>query len=293
MSTAISKAAMRIINLMLMLPYKLQSIKLNKIKNLKIEALPVKSTYWGNTITVADLITSDDLINAVKNINLVLPAGKTIAFVGANGSGKTTLIKLLCGFYKPQQGCITFDGKDINELGQKKILENISAVFQDFVLYNIPAIDNLALGDVKKIPDKEKIRKAAQAAGIDDVLDRLPHGYDTLLGNLFKGGEELSIGQWQKMAVARAFYRDAPLLLMDEPSSALDAASELQMIKSLQQLSSNKTAVIVSHRLTTIQWADLIYMFHEGEIIESGNHKELMALKGKYFDLFQTVNSRM
>ncbi len=231
--------------------------------------------------------------NAVKNINLVLPAGKTIAFVGANGSGKTTLIKLLCGFYKPQQGCITFDGKDINELGQKKILENISAVFQDFVLYNIPAIDNLALGDIKKILDKERIRKAAQDAGIDDVLDRLPHGYDTLLGNLFKGGEELSIGQWQKMAVARAFYRNAPLLLMDEPSSALDVVSELQMIKSLQQLSSNKTAVIVSHRLTTIQWADLIYLFHEGEMIESGNHKELMALKGKYCDLFQTVNSSL
>lgn len=228
--------------------------------------------------------------NALKNINLVLPAGKTIAFVGANGSGKTTLIKLLCGFYKPHQGCITFDGKDINELGQKKILENISAVFQDFVLYNIPAIDNLALGDIKKIPDKERIRKAAQAAGIDDVLDRLPHGYDTLLGNLFKGGEELSIGQWQKMAVARAFYRDAPLLLMDEPSSALDAASELQMIKSLQQLSSNKTAVIVSHRLTTIQWADLIYLFHEGEIVESGDHKELMDLKGKYYNLFQSVS---
>jgi ATP-binding cassette subfamily B protein len=135
------------------------------------------------------------------------------------------------------------------------------------------------------------MKEAARAAGIHDVLEHLPQGYDTMLGNLFKGGEELSIGQWQKMAVARAFYRNAPLLLMDEPSSALDAVSELQMIKSLQQLSSNKTAVIVSHRLTTIQWADLIYLFHEGEIVESGNHKELMELKGKYYNLFQSVSS--
>jgi ATP-binding cassette subfamily B protein len=231
--------------------------------------------------------------DALKNINIVIPTGKTIAFVGANGSGKTTLIKLLCGFYEPNAGKIMFDNQDSTLIGQKKLCENITAVFQDFALYNIPAAENLAIGDVLQKPDKERIKKAAQAAGIADILEQLPHGYDTLLGNLFIGGEELSIGQWQKMAVARAFYRDSPLLLMDEPSSALDAESEMQMIRSLQQLSSNKTAIIVSHRLTTIQWADLIYLFHEGEMIESGNHKELMALKGKYYNLFQTVNSSL
>jgi len=226
----------------------------------------------------------------LKSINLTIPAGKTVAFVGANGSGKTTLIKLLCGFYEPVTGVISYDGIDSSVIGAKRICENITAVFQDFALYNIPAVENLGLGNVLVELDLDKARQAAQAAGIADIIEHLPKGYHTLLGNLFEGGEELSIGQWQKMAIARAFYRDSPLILMDEPSSALDATSELQIIKSLKELSLDKTAVIVSHRLSTVQWADLIYLFDKGEVVEHGNHNELMALKGKYFDLFQTAN---
>jgi len=229
----------------------------------------------------------------LKSVSISIPAGKTVAFVGANGSGKTTLIKLLCGFYQPDAGTISFDGVDSRNIGQKRICENITAVFQDFALYNIPAIENLGLGDVKTELNPDKAKKAARAAGIADVIERLPNGYNTLLGNLFKGGEELSIGQWQKMAIARAFYRDSPLILMDEPSSALDASSELQIIKSLKELSRDKTAVIVSHRLSTVQWADLIYLFDKGEVVESGNHIELMALKGKYFALFQTASNQV
>jgi ATP-binding cassette subfamily B protein len=229
----------------------------------------------------------------LKSVSISIPAGKTVAFVGANGSGKTTLIKLLCGFYQPDAGIISFDGVDSRNIGQKRICENITAVFQDFALYNIPAIENLGLGDVKTELDPDKAKKAARAAGIADVIERLPNGYHTLLGNLFKGGEELSIGQWQKMAIARAFYRDSSLILMDEPSSALDASSELQIIKSLKELSQDKTAVIVSHRLSTVQWADLIYLFDKGEVVEHGNHVELMALKGKYFALFQTANNQV
>jgi len=231
--------------------------------------------------------------DALKSINITIPAGKTVAFVGANGSGKTTLIKLLCGFYQPNSGKILFDGVDAGLLGQTNITQHITAVFQDFALYNLAAIDNLALGDIDSPIDMERARKAAQEAGIADIIDRLPDGYNTLLGNLFKGGEELSIGQWQKMAIARAFYRDSPLILMDEPSSALDADAELQIINSLRKLTKDKTAVIISHRLSTVQWADLIYFFHEGEVVESGNHQDLMALKGKYFSLFQTANSRI
>ncbi|HEY6915658.1 MAG TPA: ABC transporter ATP-binding protein, partial [Paludibacter sp.] len=231
--------------------------------------------------------------DALKSINITIPAGKTVAFVGANGSGKTTLIKLLCGFYQPISGQILFDNVDSALIGQNTVCKNITAVFQDFALYNIPAIENLGLGDINTPIDLNRAKKAAQAAGIDDVLERLPDGYNTLLGNLFKGGEELSIGQWQKMAIARAFYRDSPLILMDEPSSALDAEAELQIIDSLKKLSHKKTAVIISHRLTTVQWADLIYFFHNGEVVESGNHKELMALEGKYFKLFQTANNRL
>jgi len=231
--------------------------------------------------------------DALKSVNISIPAGKTVAFVGANGSGKTTLIKLLCGFYQPESGRILFDGVDSVKIGQNTVCENITAVFQDFALYNIPAIENLGLGNIKTNINLEKAKNAAQAAGIADIIERLPNGYNTLLGNLFKGGEELSIGQWQKIAIARAFYRDSPLLLMDEPSSALDADSESQIIRSLKKLSHNKTAVIISHRLTTVQWADIIYLFDEGEVTESGNHEELMALQGKYFSLFQMANEKI
>ncbi len=230
--------------------------------------------------------------DALKSININIPAGKTVAFVGANGSGKTTLIKLLCGFYEPDSGRILFDGIDSNQIGQKVVCENITAVFQDFALYNIPVFENLGLGDIQKSFNLEKAKEAAKAAGIDDIIETLPNGYHTLLGNLFKGGEELSIGQWQKMAIARAFYRNSSLILMDEPSSALDANSEMQIINSLKDLSQGKTAVIVSHRLTTVQWADLIYFFQDGEVVESGSHNELMALKGSYFALFQTANKQ-
>lgn len=226
--------------------------------------------------------------DALKSINITIPAGKTVAFVGANGSGKTTLIKLLCGFYQPNSGRILFDGNDATQIGQPKICENISAVFQDFALYNISAINNIGLGNNQANVDIEKAKKAAKAAGISDVLEQLPNGYDTLLGNLFSGGEELSIGQWQKMAIARAFYRDAALLLLDEPSSALDAESELQIINGLKELSRKKTAIIISHRLSTVQWADIIYLFNEGEVVESGNHQELIHLRGKYYSLFHS-----
>ena len=230
--------------------------------------------------------------NALNDINLVIPAGKTVAFVGENGSGKTTLIKLLCGFYSPDSGDIFFDGIPAENIGGKIIRENISAVFQDFALYNISALLNIGLGDTKTPIDTNKAKKAAEAADIAETMEKLPEGYNTLLGNLFTGGEELSIGQWQKIAIARAFYRNAPLLLMDEPSSALDAHAELDIIEKLKKLSENKTAVIVSHRLTTVQWADLIYVFDQGKIIESGTHQELISKNGKYQSLFTAANKK-
>jgi len=229
---------------------------------------------------------------ALKSINLTIPAGKTVAFVGANGSGKSTMIKLLCGFYAPDSGKILFDDVDAATLGQAMICENITAVFQDFALYNISAIENIWLGSTKSPFRRDQAQKAAEAAGIADVIERLPDGYNTLLGNQFKGGEELSIGQWQKIAIARAFYRDSSLILMDEPSSALDAEAELQIIDGLRKLSKDKTAVIISHRLSTVEWADLIYFFQEGQVLESGTHKQLMAKKGKYYSLFKSANGQ-
>lgn len=230
--------------------------------------------------------------NVLKSINIVIPAGKTVAFVGANGSGKTTLIKLLCGFYLPDSGQILFDGKEIRELQSETLRQNITTVFQDFALYNITASQNIALGNINADFDERKMEEAAQKAGMQDVLKNLPNGFHTLLGSLFQGGEELSIGQWQKIAIARALYRDSALILMDEPSSALDANSEKQIINNLKSLSSNKTAVIVSHRLSTVQWADLIYFLDQGEVKEWGTHHELMNQKGLYYNLYQTASNQ-
>jgi len=226
---------------------------------------------------------------ALKNINISIPQGKTIAIVGANGSGKSTFIKLLCGFYMPTKGQIFFDDKCTEMLGQQAISKNMAAVFQDFALYNVSALQNIALGNIDVKPDMEKVTEAAKAAGIHEALENLPQGYHTILGNVFYGGEELSMGQWQKLAVARAFYRNAELLIMDEPSSALDVYSETQIMDSLRKMAERKTAIIISHRLTSVQWADEIFLFDNGEIIEHGTHDELISLKSNYYKLYQAT----
>lgn len=225
---------------------------------------------------------------ALDSLSLEIPAGKTVALVGPNGSGKTTLVKLLCGFYTVDKGKILFDGRDITSVNTDELRKQITAVFQDFALYNLTAAENIFLGDLAQSPSSEKIRQAAKDAGIDDVLEKLPSGYTNVIGNLFEKGEELSIGQWQKMAIARAFYRNAPVLFMDEPSSALDAETELQLLQNLKSLAKDKTVLIISHRLSTIRWADMIYVMEEGKIVEIGDHEQLIRLQGKYFRMYES-----
>jgi ATP-binding cassette subfamily B protein len=227
---------------------------------------------------------------ALHSVSIEIPKGKTIALVGANGSGKTTLIKLLCGFYVPQQGNILFDGTDISSIDPEIHRKQVTVVFQDFALYNLTAMENIFLGDVSKPLSKDEIVRAARNAGIDDVLEKLPLSYQTMLGNLFEKGEELSIGQWQKMALAKAFYRNSPILLLDEPSSALDAETEKILLQNLKLLAQNKTVVIVSHRFSTIKWADIIYVMDNGEVIERGGHEDLLNKKGRYFEMYSSLN---
>ena len=224
---------------------------------------------------------------ALNSVTLTIPAGKTVALVGANGSGKTTLVKLLCGFYLPDSGKILFDGADISLFNPEGVRRQVTAVFQDFALYNISAAENIGLGDVTVPVNLQKVKQAAQNAGIANVLEQLPLGYQNSLGNLFEKGEELSIGQWQKISLARAFYRDSPILFLDEPSSALDAETESALLQHLKLLASEKTVLIISHRFTTIRWADIIYVMEEGRLVESGNHDQLMKMGGRYFSMFE------
>lgn len=246
-------------------------------------------------VSIKDKITIDNVFfqypssqrNALNSVSMTIPKGKTVALVGANGSGKTTLVKLLCGFYSPDSGRILFDDVNIAEYNISDIRTQVTAVFQDFALYNLTAKENIYMGNIQKEISDFEIKQAAKDTGIDKVIENLPNGYENVLGNLFEKGEELSIGQWQKLAIAKAFYRDAPILIMDEPSSALDAETELQILNNLKLLAKNKTTLIISHRFSTIQWVDLIYVLDEGKVVESGNHEFLMSLKGKYYSLFQ------
>ena len=224
----------------------------------------------------------------LEDVSLTIRPGEHVALVGENGSGKTTLIKLLCRLYDPTRGEIALDGVDLKQFDPAALRREISVVFQDYARYHLTAWENIWFGNVTLPPDPEPVAEAARQAGADDVIGRLPQGYDSVLGKWFQDGEELSIGEWQKVALARAFYRDSQIIVLDEPTSALDAKAEYEVFKMFHQLARGRTAILISHRFSTVRLADRIYVLDEGRIIEGGSHDELIRHGGRYAHLFET-----
>ena len=229
---------------------------------------------------------SDKLI--LNGIDLTIQAGEHIALVGQNGAGKTTLIKLLCRLYDPTAGAIMIDNIDLRSTGVADLRKHIGVVFQDYARYHQSARDNIWFGNIELPRDNGLIERAANLAGADEVIGHLKTGYDTILGKWFENGAELSIGEWQKIALARAFLRDSPIIVLDEPTSFMDAKAEYEVFERFHRLMKGKTAILISHRLSTVKMVDKIYVLEGGKIVESGSHDELVEHGGKYADLFET-----
>ena len=231
--------------------------------------------------------------DVLRNINLVINPGQTVALVGLNGAGKTTFIKLLMRLYDPTEGRILLDGRDIRDYDIKSLYGMFGTIFQDFGRYAVSAEENIRFGNIRREADMEKIRAAAEQSAAADYIEKLPKGYDTPLMRIFEeDGMELSGGQWQKLAVARAFYADADILILDEPTAALDAIAEQEIFGQFDKLRKNKTSIFVSHRLSSATIADNIIVLENGTVAESGTHEQLMAQKGRYCTLFSTQAKR-
>ena len=222
----------------------------------------------------------------LKDVNLKIRPGEIVALVGDNGAGKTTLAKLLCRLYDPAAGRITIDGLDYRSFDARELRREITMIFQDYIQYPLTARENIWIGDILIDPADDRITEAARQAGADQVISRLSGGYETMLGRRYDKGEEISIGEWQKIALSRAFLRDAQLIILDEPTSAMSARAEYEIFQSFKELLNGRSALLISHRFSTVLMADKICVMEEGRIVEQGSHQELLKQNNRYARMF-------
>jgi ATP-binding cassette subfamily B protein len=246
----------------------------------KIVADNVSFTYPGNSF------------RTINNVSFEIKRGEIIALVGPNGAGKSTLVRLLCRLYDSDSGNLKYDGSDIRNIDPEEYRKQFSVIFQDFMLYNLTAGENIRMGNIDEKNPAVRIKASAKSTGVHDLIDNLPNGYETVIGNLFDDSRELSWGEWQKIALARALFRDAPILILDEPSSALDADTEYDIFSRFREIVKGRTSILISHRFTNVNLADRIIVLDKGEIAETGTHEQLMKRGGMYFTMFTKQSSR-
>jgi len=222
----------------------------------------------------------------LDSLDFRLEAGERVALIGENGQGKTTLVKLLTRLYDPTSGRILLDGVDLRDYNMEDLHSQIGVIFQDFMRYEMTVRENIAVGRTEPAPNGE-VHEAAQKSRADGVIEKLPNGYDQLLGLRFEGGVDLSGGEWQKIALARAYLRDAQLMILDEPTASLDARSEYEVFQRFSELTEGKTAILISHRFSTVRMADRIVLLENGKITEQGSHRHLLSLGGQYAAMFE------
>lgn len=228
----------------------------------------------------------------LRGVSFEIPPRAKVAIVGENGAGKTTLVKLLARLYDPAEGEVRLDGRDLRDYDLADVRRDVAVLFQDFFQYDLSAADNVGFGEVGAIDDRARIEAAADQAGAHEIIEALPKGYDTVLGKTFDEGVDLSGGEWQHLAISRAFMSDAQILILDEPTAALDAFREHRLYEQVAELATEKTVVFISHRFSTVRMADLIVVMDNGKVIELGSHEDLLARNGKYADMFNTQAAR-
>ncbi|MBF0566030.1 MAG: ATP-binding cassette domain-containing protein, partial [Nitrospirae bacterium] len=230
--------------------------------------------------------------NILNGLSFTVKAGELTTIVGLNGAGKSTIIKLLCRFYDPTAGSITIDGIDLRQFSENDVRRSVSVLFQDFMFYHTTVTENIVMGDVTAADDHVRTRRAAMGACTEEIIARLREGYDTELGWLF-GGHNLSYGQWQRLALARTLFKESAIILLDEPTSAMDPWTETLWVQRIRKWSAGHTVVIITHRFTTAMHADRVVVVQEGRVAQEGTHEELLALNGLYADNWRTQYKEM